>query len=61
MPDARSKAANEAKKKRDARMKYLEKTKTDTVGEVVGVADLEREFLKDGEWEPAWGHVEFVR
>lgn len=60
LKDAKSKKDNEARKRRDAKTKYLEKAKTDTVEELVGVADLEKEYFKEGEWVPAWGHVEFV-
>lgn len=57
---SKTKADDAAKKKREAKTKYMENAKTDTVEAVIGVADLEKELLKEGEWEPAWGHVEFV-
>jgi hypothetical protein len=58
--EAKSKKDNEARKRKEAKEKYLAKTKTDTVEELVGVADLEKEFFKEGDWVPAWGHVEFA-
>jgi beta-phosphoglucomutase-like phosphatase (HAD superfamily) len=48
-------------KKEQARAKYQEAARgTTTVDELVGVADLEKNFFKEGEWQPAWAHVEFV-
>lgn len=71
-----SKAAEEAKrlkeekhkrdatssKKEQARAKYQKEAArgTTTVDELVGVADLEKNFFTEGEWQPAWAHVEFV-
>ncbi|KAK1927978.1 hypothetical protein DB88DRAFT_508035 [Papiliotrema laurentii] len=70
-----SKAAEEAKrlkeekhkrdatssKKEQARAKYQKEAArgTTTVDELVGVADLEKNFFTEGEWQPAWAHVEF--
>lgn len=59
--DAKAKKDNEARKKHDAKQKYLAKAKTETVEELMGVSDLQKDgYFKEGDWVPAWGHVEFV-
>ena len=48
-------AAAKAKKKA-----YEARANPETVEELVDVGDLEKEWFKEGEWKPSWGHVEFV-
>ena len=48
-------AAAKAKKKA-----YEALANPETVEELVDVGDLEKDWFKEGEWKPSWGHVEFV-
>jgi hypothetical protein len=55
--ETKKRQAAEAKAKKKA---YEAKAAPDTVEELVDANDLEKEWFKEGDWKPAWGHVEFV-
>ena len=63
-----AKKIKEAKSKQDAAAakhakkiaQYKKEASSTTVADLVDASNLEKTFFTQGEWQPAWGHVEFV-